>query len=373
MFCVQDLISDQKVTQQEYLNRIAPVAFSELVFNAQSNRRKSQDIYPIYSFGEMAPQNDNDLVNLYIPYMERQLTKAIENDNSPLTQAYILALGDLGHPRILSVFEPYLEGQKPVSTYQRMLMVMSLNRLLQTNTRLTQSVLYKIYLNKREAYEVRCTAVYLYFLTNPSMVTLLRMARYTNYDKSDEVNSAVRSSIESLANLKDLKFKRVADKARVARKLLSPTNYDYTYSHSYIMSKFLAETIGSDDSNIPKYARFEIYNHNSRLKQFILKTEYAVSSMKQLLNSFFVKKEEKSQKQSPVKKLVEKLNIQTREPEKLEGNILFGTMYGKILYPMDNQDVEKFANCKYPKFFFYKKMYCALTNVKLIIVTILQC
>nr|XP_012221806.1 PREDICTED: vitellogenin-2-like [Linepithema humile] len=335
-----DLISDPKVTQQEHLNRIAPMAFSDLVFNAQVNKKNSEHVYPIYSFGKMAPQNDNDLLDIYIPYMEMQLKQAIKDGNGPLTQTYIVALGNLGHPRILSVFEPYLEGQKPVSTYQRMLMVMTLYRLRLTNERLIKNVLYKIYLNEQEAYEVRCAAVYLYMLSNPSTVTLLRMAKYTNSDKSHEVNSAVRSSIESLANLKGLKFKRIASKARIARQLLS-SNYDYTFSHGYLKHKIIMKTIGSDDSNIPKYVFFNKDRSHSRLSQSILTAEYAVSSMKQLYEIF--KEREKNQMQSQVEKLVERLNIQDKELEKLEGNILLSTIYGKILYPFDNQDVEEFA------------------------------
>jgi len=188
-------------------------------------------------------------------------------------------------------------------------------------------------------------AVYLYMLSNPSTVALLRIAKSTNYDRNDEVNSIVKSTIESLANLKELKFKRVASKARIARKLLSSKNYDYTYSHGYFGSKIFAEILGSGDSNIPKYILVAAYPNSN---QFFV-AEYAVSSMKQLFAIF--KKQEEKKGPSEVEKLIKRLNFLLKISDELEGNIFLNTPYIRTFCFFDKQDVEKFANCKYSEFF----------------------
>ncbi|XP_012062839.1 PREDICTED: vitellogenin-1-like [Atta cephalotes] len=86
----EEMITDEKVIKQRFLNITAPLSFAELARYTQSN--KLSIYYPVYSFGRMVPKHDNELLETYIPYMATQLRKAIEEGDSLRIQTYIMAL-----------------------------------------------------------------------------------------------------------------------------------------------------------------------------------------------------------------------------------------------------------------------------------------
>ena len=133
--------------------------------------------------------------------MGKELQKAINEGDSPKIQVYIRALGKIAHPRILHYLEPYLEGQRNVSNYQRLLMVSALKHLANLNPEAATPVLLSLYENLGEAREIRVAAVYLMMETNPSANLLQRIAEFTNVDTSKHVIAAVISAITSAANL----------------------------------------------------------------------------------------------------------------------------------------------------------------------------
>jgi hypothetical protein len=151
----------------------------------------------------MVPKNYTNLTVKYIPYLGKELHKAIEEGNSPRIQLSILALGRLAHPMILRYFEPYLEGQLNVSSYQRLLMVTSLKKLADVHPEVATPVLLKLYENLGETHEVRTAAVFLLMETKPSATILQRVADLTNVDTSKHCVAAVQSAIKSSASLKE--------------------------------------------------------------------------------------------------------------------------------------------------------------------------
>lgn len=81
-------------------------------------------------------------------------------------------------------------------------MVASMDRMAIVYPKLARSVLYKIYQNPGDVPEVRVAAVMQLMKTNPPAQILQRMAQYTHNDPHPEVSSAVKSAIESAAQLK---------------------------------------------------------------------------------------------------------------------------------------------------------------------------
>lgn len=147
--------------KQQNVNTTALMALTNFLNRATVNKKSAYNYYPVHSFGRFNDRNNKIVRDEVIPYLARELKQAVKNEDSLKIQVYIRALGNLGHPNILNVFEPYLEGQVLVTDFQRLAMVVSLDKLTNNYPRLARSVLFKIYQNVGEVYQVRVAAVFL--------------------------------------------------------------------------------------------------------------------------------------------------------------------------------------------------------------------
>ncbi|KAK2583797.1 hypothetical protein KPH14_009697 [Odynerus spinipes] len=343
------LATNPEVQKQEFLNSSAILAFADLVYLAQVSNSSIHNNYPVHSFGRPLSRHNDAVLRKYIPFMTEQLKRAIKDGDSPRIQAYILALGSTGHPKILSVFEPYLEGKEQVSTFQRLLMVACLGKLAENKPTLTRSVLYKIYLNTWEAHQVRCAAVFMLMKMKLPLDMLLRMAKFTNYDYNVHVNSAVKSAIESAAQSNTCEWQEYA---KQAKDLLNPWHYGYFYSQSSVTdakltSKDLAyriifDYIGSDDSIIPSSLYLSL---QSTYGNFVAPAEevgFMVSSMKNLLELYQQKQMEKEDtRETLVEKIAKMLSIESEYPEQVEGNYFINSRYQNHFFAFDNHTLER--------------------------------
>lgn len=200
-FFFQELVKDQKIKLQPILNSTAVISFSDILREVAVNNQSSKLRYPVYINGRMVPKDFRPLTKKYIPYLGKELQEAIKEGNSPKIQVYIRALGKIAHPNILHYFEPYLEGQRNISHYQRLLVVTALKHLANLYPDVATPVLLSLYENLGEHREIRTAAVFMIMETNPSANTLQRMAEFTNIDTSKHVIAAVVSAIKSAANL----------------------------------------------------------------------------------------------------------------------------------------------------------------------------
>ncbi|XP_076239410.1 vitellogenin [Calliopsis andreniformis] len=345
-----DLATNSQVMNEKFLNSTAILAFADLVRQVQVNKATLHNRYPVHTFGRLVSKHDKTVIEEYIPYLQRELKNAIKQKNSPRIQTYIMALGSIGHPRILSVFEPYLEGKEPVTVFQRMMMVASLNKLADMHPKLARSVLYKIYLNTRESHEVRCAAVFLLMKTNPPLSMLQRMAEFTKYDTNKQVNSAVKSTIESLAAITNSPSMDLVNKARAAKNLLSPNDYSYKFSRGFVsdtveeeqnaIRRTIFNYIGSDDSLIPRALYLGMFASYGDFK--MPPTEWATMlsnarPLIDLLQKVFNKNQQSGQ--SMAEQIAEELNIVPDEPIQLEGNLLWNTKFISRFLPFDRHTI----------------------------------
>lgn len=353
----QEMITEPEVMHESLLNVSAPLAFAKLVHQAQVSVDR-YNRYPIFVFGRMVPKHDQALTETYIPYMAKRLQEAIKDGDSPRIQTYIMALGNFGHPMILSVFEPYLEGTVPVSDYQRLLIVMSLYKLVRTNPRLSRSVAYKIYLNIRETDEIRAMAAFIVLHTNPPLATWQRMAEFTNRDDSKHVNSAIRSFVEGFVEMKESsELQDIVTKARIVQPLLRPrrqgdkddTQAVYkTFALDNLIYRLAIHIFGSDDSDIPKAEMISLGTSWSAFSLPNTDLGYMVSSVKQLLNIWETLENDADDEQKPsaVEKIARELGIQPEHPQQLEGNLFSNGIYDSHFYPFDNHTIERFVDSK---------------------------
>jgi len=197
------LVEDPKVKKQSSLNSTAILSFATLLRKVVVDTEEAHDNYPVHIGRRMVPKRFPPMTKLYIPYFNESLKKAVHEGESEKIQVYIRALGNTGHPSILQILEPYLEGQKNVSEFQRILMVLALDKLVYIQPHKARPVLYNLYQNTAESHKVRSAAVALLMKTNPPLIMLQRMAEFTNTDPHQQVISAVQSAIKSAAALED--------------------------------------------------------------------------------------------------------------------------------------------------------------------------
>lgn len=357
------LIKSQQVLEQPHLNQSSLLAYTRLAHDVYVNQWDSHNKYPVHSFGRFRTnQGKRFLKNEVISYLTQQLNEAITNADTEKIHVYIRALGNVGHQRILEAFEPYLEGRKQASQFQRVLMVIALDKLAYANPKVALSVLYKIYQNVAEYEQVRIAAVYQLMRCEPSVEMLQRMASFTNADTNEYVNAAVKSAIESASKIQGDDYQRLRKAAEGAKHLLTTQKYGAQFSQQHLRTyvvdemnmnyKQTTETYGSEDSFLPKGLKYTLRTKFGGIRQNLVDVQTLVSSIEDLTNVFQQRTEEYKQKmeqkqaegaehqQWSSENIAKLLNMQYEQREQLEGyyQIKMGALQ-KIL-SIDNKTLE---------------------------------
>ncbi|XP_046405787.1 vitellogenin-A1-like [Ischnura elegans] len=366
------LATSPEVTKQPLLNSTAILSFANLARKAQVNNVTAHNLYPVHAFGRLSPINPKAVAEEYIPYMAKHLRAAVKDGDSHKIQVYIRALGNLGHPKILSVFEPYLEGKEPMSTFQRTLMVTSLNKLAKVFPQVARRVLFNVYQNLGESHEVRCAAVLVLMRTAPPAFMLQRMAEFTNRDPSLQVTAVVKSAIQSAAALQGPHHHEFKMNAKAAANLLNPKPLGIHYSRQYLQSYMVKEMglayrrelswIGSSDGLLPSSAFISTRYNVGGWKSQNMALAMMTSSFNDLVDAVSDQFEDsdssnsgkhgsKSGKKSSgsgsgshspftTEKIAEMLNIEPSDDEQVEGNLLVRYMGTSRFFTFDNTTIE---------------------------------
>ncbi|XP_065165027.1 vitellogenin-like [Atheta coriaria] len=359
-------IKNEQVQRQHILNDTAILSFTRLVRKVIVDKLVAHNQYPVHSFGSFRTQEGQQFVaQELIPHLKDQLHQAVKEADSHKVLVYIRALGNVAHKEILAVFEPYLEGEKQCSQFQRMQMVLALDKLVKTHPKVARSVLYKIYQNAGEEQYVRVAAVYQLMRTAPPASMLQRMAEYTNIDTDEQVNAAVKATIETAAQLEGAEFEELASNARAAQPLLTKNTYGIQYSQNFLRSfvakemnlfyKQTAQIYGSHDSVMPKGFKYALRAGLGGARRQLINVQGMVSSVEELTNVFqrqshqYQKHQEQQQQgfqQAKQQKwsaeyIAEKLNIKNPEREQLEADLLVQLAGGVTRYfAINNQTIE---------------------------------
>nr|CAD7460130.1 unnamed protein product [Timema tahoe] len=363
------LATSPEVTKQSILNTSAILSFTNLVRMSQVDESTSHKYYPTHVFGRFSLKNNSAVQQEYIPWLERALESAVSQADSPKIQLYIRALGNIAHSRIWNIFEPYLEGEKNISTLQKVLMVVSLDKLSALYPKIGRQVLYTLYQNMAQPHEVRCAAVFQIMKAQPPANMLQRMAELTNEDPHKQVNAAVKSAIESAANLQGPWTLPLALNAKSAVHLLNPENYGSQYTRSSLRSyasnklnlgfEQQLDHIGSDDHIVPRALFFDVRRKLGGVNNRYLSFGAMTSSVDDLLDALLKQigeneysdqrrhqsTEEYQDSENPdsswnLNKIGSELNIKTIMAEQLEGNILFQLAASERFVAFDNHTID---------------------------------
>ncbi|KAJ8985867.1 hypothetical protein NQ317_006241, partial [Molorchus minor] len=339
-----DFIRKPEVQLQSSLNETALLAYTNLIRRVYSDSKQSKNQYPVNSFGSFRTTKGRDMVkNKVIPYLTEQLNNAISFANTQKIHAYIRALGNTADPQILFAFEPYIEGKKQASQFQRLLMVVAMDKLAETYPKVAREVLFNVYQNAGETPEVRIAAVYQFMRTNPPTELLQRMAIYTNFDNQEHVNAAVKSSIESAADLEGAEYHNLRSNAEAARPLLTKTKYGLEHGGSLLRNyvndelnvdfKEAFQSIGHDDDMYPISLKYSLRANVGGAKGKLFGVQALLSSIHELIHvgklqtdSYQKQMEkqwqnaDKQEKQMYTSQNIAKLlNLKADEREQLEG------------------------------------------------------
>ncbi|KAL1493354.1 hypothetical protein ABEB36_011423 [Hypothenemus hampei] len=353
------LLQKSEVKHQEALNETALIAFCKLVNKVYVNRQQSRNQFPVYSFNSFNTKEGKDFIkSTVIPYLAEQLSDAIYQADTRKIHAYIRALGFIGHKNIVQVFEPYLEGEKQVSQFQRMLMVLSLDKLVVSYPQLAQALLHRIYQNVGEVPEIRVAAVYQLMRTNPPAEMLQHMAENTQTDVQEEVNAAVKSAIETACQLDSAKSQTLRQAAESARGLLTRKEYSVLRSSNLLKDFILEQSnvefkqnlvqIGSTDDLLPKGVKYSARANVQGLKHYFLNLQAMVSNIKELVSTLETQNEEYGHQMPSILRrklsrdvIPESLTLDIPDKEQLEG-FIYGEVEGVYrFWSFDNETIQR--------------------------------
>ncbi|XP_019880306.2 vitellogenin-like [Aethina tumida] len=357
-----ELVKSQEVQRQQYLQETALLSLCNLLNRVYVNERVSHNEYPVHSFGKFRSQEGKKYMReTIVQWLSQQLQQAVSEANPTKIHSYIVALGNIGDRTILSVYEPYLEGKKQVSQFQRLLMIANMYKLTQAYPEKARSVLYKVYQNIGETQEIRTAAVFQLMRTEPPTDMLQRMAQYTHIDENDNVNAAVKSSIESACELKGEEFKNLRSSARAAKPLLTKKTFGIRQSQNNLRGwaieelkvgyKQILQTIVTEGSFVPSTIKYSLEAKLGGLQRNLINVQAMVSSIDELINQgekqteYHRRSTEENhgshQQQFSSQRIAEILNLQVEEEEQLEG--LLNLDLGNIqqIFSFDNHTMEK--------------------------------
>lgn len=367
-----ELATCEEVTSQAYLNSTAIQSLASFLGQAQVNNHSAYSYYPTHAFGRLAPKKFTIVPKMVIPYLEQQLKKASKHQDSHQMLVNIRALGALAHPAILKVIEPYLEGKQQATEFERLAIVVSLGKLASHYPKLARSIYFKIYQNAAERYEVRVAAIFGIMRTNPDAPMLQRMAEMANNEPSSHISSAVRSALESAAELEHPDYRELSENAEAARQLLDDNSedsegvqYSSTNIQDWIMEemnlayKMQASHVGSEDTLLPKAAFLRVTKNMGGYKNRWNEYHAMISSVDELVNqvrdtfsSGSSNKNKHAKKQADQRsprpnsrfnfdQIDNLLDIQADQREQLEGQILMKVLNAKRMFTINNETIDQ--------------------------------
>lgn len=363
-----DFATSEGTQKEAFLNSTALQSLCSFLRYTQVSNHSAYSYYPTHAFGRLAGKNYRIVQRQVIPYLSHKLNLASQNEDSEKMLAYIRALGNLGHPAILNVFEPYLEGKMPTTEFQRLAIVVALNQLSDNYPKLARAVLYKIYQNSADRDEVRAAAVFAIMRTNPPASMLQRMAGMTNAEQSVNVASAVKTALESAADLYNHDDQELSENAQAAIKLLNPEVPAAQDSRALITDFFMKELnlgykmqasqIGSNDHLAPQAVFLRTTKFIGGYKNQINEYHAMVSSVNQLFEMIGqrIRRRGSSKNQNQDKNgrhtrpsenkrfnfedIEHLLDIQAEQVEELEGQILMKIGHAKRFFTFNNESIE---------------------------------
>nr|QVD39376.1 Vitellogenin B [Schistocerca gregaria] len=332
-------------------NATALLGFGNLLRLAIVDRDSSHNLYPVHLYGKLDSPSESEL-QAYVKYLGNLLNRAVQNADSVGIQVYTRALGNIGHPYILKPLLPYILGEKQVSNFQRLLMVLALDRVAELYPQIVRPVLVQIYQSTGETHQIRSTAVLLIMGSKPSASVLQRLAQFSKQDPNPHVVSVVKTAIQSAARLTTPENEDLARSAMAAVNMLSQNKTAVQYSAKHLQDYLIREMalsynlkysqLGSKDTLIPNALYAGLKLNIGGFQHLAGEAQAAVSSIKTLqhLLRYIIVEGDENENQ-PTKDPV--INIVSDLREQLEGQIAGNVMAHPSIIAFDNNTINSWV------------------------------
>ncbi|KAJ8707494.1 hypothetical protein PYW08_010746 [Mythimna loreyi] len=349
-----ELAMNTEVQQQERLNTSALIAATEFIRMGQVNNETAHTYYPTHMYGRLARKHDRFVLDDVLPRLSELLKQAIEAKEWSRALVYIRVIGNLGHPEILYVFSPYLEGRIQVSTHIRVQMIVQLRHLVNQKDKYVRAVLFSIMRNTAEPYEVRVAAILNLFMIHPTAEMMQVMAQMTNDDPSIQVRAVLKNGILTAASLKDPRFWHLSRTAQSVKNIVTLDNLGMQYSNKYFKDSYVDDEeldnfrvssyIGGDSSVMPKYQRHSWMNKlgGRTLENMIGASFSDVQEIVDFIKTIMYEplKSDATHKYN-AQRISEMLNIKRESQRPLEGSFFFDVSNQERFFSFDEGDLTR--------------------------------
>lgn len=328
------------------------------------NQKYSQNYYPHDSYAKLTNKDSKFVSQEVIPYFAQLLEQAVNDKDAPKLLYAIRALGNLGHKDVPAVFEPYMSGQVNVTNFQRLAMVLALDKYTVLYPRIAQKIFQQLYINKGETSEIRSVAVMNFMRTKPSFAYMQRLAEESFNEENKDVRAVVKSALESAARLTAPEDREFAKNAQSALDLLKPETLGMQYSATHFRDYFIKEMeaeyhqqssyIVNKDSFIPSGIFMKTISKVDGFKHYSV-FQAMVSSVQDLVNLFgnqlnsekqynnYENSESHNEPKWTAENIMKFLNVNAHanQDKKFEGQMLLNMLNKEFFMAFDEQTIKQ--------------------------------
>ncbi|XP_067144635.1 vitellogenin-3-like [Centruroides vittatus] len=174
-------------------------------------------------------------------YLDYFVSQYHHHDNDYYEIAFIKVLGNSGLRDAIQYLRPYiLDAEKPL--YYRVSAVWALRRITHTSPEEILEIVFPIYANTSEDYELRIAAFSIALKAHPSEYQVETIAYNLYSEPSDYVSTFIYSTFYFFANSTHPCYRRLAKLSRIALEILSDhepfTHYDFDHAYNFFSSGY---------------------------------------------------------------------------------------------------------------------------------------
>jgi len=358
----------EAVTTYPTTYSIAVTGLTQLVQSACISESRTT-AYPTFAFGEFCTQESSIVQDKLIPYLARSLHRTSgtpEEEN--IKNIHIIALGLLRHKSVITELTPIIETlpKVPENTLSRLLATYSLMNNGFANPDLVTPILLSVFTNPAESSEMRIAAFNSLLKLNPPMYVFNTIASATQNEPNMDLEllKAINIALYTLGN--DIPAERLSKlsvnhvelvtKAKATYALVKKTYGIVPSTGTWYKTEFLNELgtgymailnwiSGPTTAVLPRQAFFSLnyflekYYMNAVMVGYrltgadsILEKVSSILSGSRIHSESQLKQEIRSGLNTEWSKIIEKLNLKTRQSEAMTGSAFLQLFDSGIIY-----------------------------------------
>jgi hypothetical protein len=331
----------------------ALLAWSSLIQQACMNPQAQREKYPKAQYGKFCHPQSSEIKQKWVPYVVQRLRDA--KPGSFEEAVLLTTLGNIGHESILPALKKYLSGAEETSNHARTKAIFALKNIVLPRSHYAQNdrkvkeaaqnALTTIFSSQGEQFEARMAAFSLLVYSDAPFYVWQKAALRTWFEKDNQVNSFISSTLRNLAQAEDPKHYSLAKKAQQALKLAKP---DIQQGAAYSQNLFSSTNV--DDWNVASFVQMSIFGgrgaapgnvyvranvQQGGFSQSPLEAQMNASALYQLVQDAIQDDKDSEQQYPELARLTRVLGIQSRKNGPAEGSAYLSIKDMQRMFPID--------------------------------------